>query len=346
MKRYFKQRFCEAFDAEWPIVVAGNEYQSSDVLMVYAPHDYDAYFTEWLEQQKTDARQRVKDNLLANGCLPRFNRLAERSLGGQVLPFVGAGMSKSSGFSLWSAFLKELAAEDPALVPTVEDLMRAGNFEGAAQCVADRFNVNILSEQVENYFGRQVFEVKGPVALLPLLFQQGCVTTNFDILLEKAYREYDVAFVAQYAGEELRRAPRDAASGQHVIFKIHGQADDDRGRVLTTAEYEKAYGEEGALPGVLNYLISNRSLLFLGCSLGLDRTVQALKEIKAGAELALPRHYAFLMDPGPEARPERRTDLEQAEIHPIWYPVEDEASDHDSCIEDLLVALAEGPIDE
>jgi hypothetical protein len=346
VKKYFEQRFCEALDSDWPIVVAGNEYQSSDVLRVYAPHDYDSYFTEWLEQQKTDARQRVRDSLLANGCLMRFNRLAERTIAGQVLPFVGAGMSKPSGFALWNIFLKDLASEDPALVPRVDELMRSGDFERAAQCIADRFNVNMLAEQVENYFGCEIFEVKGSVSLLPLLLKQGCVTTNFDVVLEKTYRENDLAFLAEYAGEDVKRAPRDAANGRHVIFKIHGRANDDRGRVLTSTEYDRAYGVDDTLAGVLNYLISNRSLLFLGCSLCLDRTVQALRAIKMGAGIPLPRHYAFLKDPGPDARPERREGLEQAEIHPIWYSVEDGASDHDSCIEDLLVALAEGPIDE
>ena len=223
--------------------------------------------------------------------------------------------------------------------------MRSGDFEDAAQCIADRFNVNILAEQVENYFGREKFEVKGPVLLLPLLFKQGCVTTNFDVVLEKAYCENDQEFLAEYAGEDVKRAPLAAANGRHVIFKIHGRVDDERGRVLTSTEYDHAYGVDGGLSGVLNYLTSNRSLLFLGCSLGIDRTVQALRAIKADSAVALPRHYAFLKDPGQDARPKRREELEQAEIHPIWYPVEHDASDHDSCIEDLLVVLAEGPID-
>ena len=345
MRKYFEQRFCEALDTDWPIIVAGNEYQSSEVLKVYAPQDFESYFTEWLEQQKTEAKQRVRENLAANGCLQRFNRLAERTTDEQVLPFVGAGMSKQSGFVLWSTFLKELAKEDPELMPRVDELICSGNFEEAAQCVADRFNINILAEQVENYFGREIFEVKGPVSLLPFLFKQGCVTTNFDVVLDKAYRENDREFLREYAGEDVKRAPREAANGQHVIFKIHGRADNVQGRVLTSTEYQNAYGKDGALPDLLNYLISNRSLLFLGCSLGIDRTVQALRKIKASSAVQLPRHYAFLKDPGPDVRPKRREELEQAEIHPIWYPVEDDAFDHDSCIEDLLISLGEGPID-
>ena len=346
MKQYLEARFCESLDAEWPIVIGSNVYSSSDVLKVYAPHDYEALFTEWVELQKTDARQRVKEFLSDNGCLPRFNRLAERVNSNLVMPFVGAGLSKPSGFSLWGAFLKELSNEDPALVPEIEALMEAGDFEGAAQRVADRFNENVLAEQVENYFDRRIFEVKGPVLLLPELFQQGCATTNFDIVLEKTYHDYGTDFTDDFAGEELKSAPRKAAAGANVLFKIHGHADNANGRVLTTAEYDAAYGTDGALPGLLANLVANRSLLFLGCSLGLDRTIQALRQIKADAGVDLPRHYAFLQDPGPEGRADRRTELERAEIHPIWYPIDDHTTDHDNRIEDLLIALIVGPIDE
>ena len=34
----------------------------------------------------------------------------------------------------------------------------------------------------------------------------------------------------------------------------------------------------------------------------------------------------------------------RAEIHPIWYPVENEETDHDMWLEDLLFALDGGPL--
>lgn len=346
MRNYLEPKFCEYLDTEWPIVIGHNEYPCSEVFKEYAPMDYESTFTEWIEDQKGEARQRVKETLEENGCLPRFNKLAERVLDDHVIPFIGAGMSKPSGFMLWGAFLTEIAKEDPELVPPINDLLAAYDFEGAAQAIAEHFTANILAENIENHFDRQVFDVRGPVGLLPSLFKRGCVTTNFDYVLERTFEDNGCDFVDSFSGEDVKRAPRVAAHEKHVILKLHGTADNHQGRVLTTNEYDDAYGEAGALPELLNFLVSNRSLLFLGCSLGVDRTVSALRELKAATALELPRHYAFLSDPGLENRAARRSELDQAEIHPIWYPVENHEYDHSNWIEGLLLALHGGPIND
>ncbi len=346
MKNYFEKRFCEYLDSEWPVVIGNNEYQGSDVFKVYAPADYESALSEWIEIQKSEAREKVKEILSDNGCLQRFNRLAERTIEDQVLPFVGAGMSKPSGFLLWEAFLKEVAREDPALLLKIEARINDYDYEGAAQEIADHFNENILAESVENHFDRRVFEIRGPVGLLPALFKRGCVTTNFDCILERVFKDNQLEFEEVFAGEEVRGMPRAVANDGHVIAKLHGAANNPRGRVLTTAEYDSAYGDEGALSQILSLLVSNRSLLFMGCSLGTDRTISALRHLKTENRLDLPRHYAFLEDPGPEQRVDRRSELDQAEIHPIWYPVENPEFDHDGWIESLLVSLHGGPIDD
>ncbi|WP_156013116.1 SIR2 family protein [Thioalkalivibrio sp. HK1] len=352
MKSYFENRFCEYLDSSWTVSIAGNEYQSSEVFKICDPTSYDASFTEWIEDQKDSARQRVKEFLSERGCLQRFNRLAEQVINNQVLPFVGAGMSKPSGFVLWRTFLKELAKEDSGVESKIEELILKGHFEDAAQCIVDHFNENILAEQVENYFYRQLFEVKGPVLLLPSLFNQGCMTTNFDIVLEKTYREHGSEFDNILVGDELKKICNNAEIDGHMLFKIHGSANNATGRILTTREYEEVYERDKSLPDLFAKLVVNRSLLFLGCSLSMDRTFQALRQIKininskkSNKRLNI-RHYALLADPGFEEIPCRRSDLEKAEIHPIWYPLKEGIMDHDSCIEDILVALSVGPINE
>ncbi|MBW4964061.1 SIR2 family protein [Sulfitobacter sp. CW3] len=331
-------------DANGPVVLGGNEYDSSEVFKVYAPHDYDANFTEWLADHKTIVRLRVAEELARNGCQPRFNRLAERQRSQQILPFVGAGLSRPSGFVMWRQFIEEVAQIDPALLLTVQQRMDAGDYEGAAQCICDAQNENRLAEQIENYFDRQFFEVRGPVKLLPLLFSLGCVTTNFDAVLEKSYEEHGLEFVTSYAGQQVLEAPRNSANTQHALFKLHGHANSANGRILTAREYDHAYGNDRALPGMIAYLAANRSFLFLGSSLSVDRTIRALQQIKANAPLNFSRHYAFLQDPGEGYREARAAELEQAEIYPIWYPVDDHDVDHDRWIEDYLVALEGGPL--
>ncbi len=82
----------------------------------------------------------------------------------------------------------------------------------------------------------------------------------------------------------------------------------------------------------------------MGCSLATDRTIIAMQEIKAMNESAGLRHYTLLADPGQANRTTRHTELNRAEIHPIWYPVENHETDHDMWLEDLLFALDGGPL--
>lgn len=344
MKKYFEPRFHDHLDDVSPVIWGGVPYPSGQAFHDHAPDDYEANMTEWLQGQQDDARNRVGEMLQECGCLQRFNRLAERHKERQILPFVGAGMSKPSGFPMWGAFLCELAQNDPAVLEKVEAAIEEGRFSDAAQVIADDFDENMLAEQIENYFAAQLFEPQGPVRLIPELFKLGCVTTNFDHVLEKVYEENAVNFAQVYAGAAIIDAPKEAASGENVLFKIHGTATSKNGRVLTTAEYAAAYGNESTVPGTLNHLITNRSLLFMGCSLATDRTITALQDIKKINGATGLRHYAFLADPGQESRTARHAELNEAEIHPIWYPVEDHETDHDRWLEDLLFALDGGPL--
>jgi len=341
---YFETRFHDYLEEVSPVIWGGEQYSSGQAFKDHAPTDYQLNLTTWLQEKQEESRARVREMLTDCGCLQRFNRLAERHLEQQILPFVGAGMSNPSGFPMWGAFLRELAQNDPHVLDKVEQAIEQGQYSDAAQIITDDFDENMLAEQIENYFASNVFTPQGPVRLIPELFRLGCVTTNFDHVLEKVYENNKQAFAEVFSGTNIIGAPRDAATGENVLFKIHGSAASRMGRVLTTSEYNSAYGSQRTVPGTLNHLISNRSLLFMGCSLSTDRTITALREIKAMNGASGLRHYAFLADPGQPNRTAKHTELQQAEIHPIWYPVDDHETDHDAWLEDLLFALDGGPL--
>jgi hypothetical protein len=112
--------------------------------------------------------------------------------------------------------------------------------------------------------------------------------------------------------------------------------------VLTGKEYLASYGDGGNYREIFKQLIANTSLLFLGCSLTVDRTIGVLREIRQAAVVETPRHFAFLPLSEGLDREARRNELGQADIHPIWYP----PRDHDQAIEDLLISLMEGGFHE
>ena len=95
---------------------------------------------------------------------------------------------------------------------------------------------------------------------------------------------------------------------------------------------------------MLSSVVTNRQLLFLGCSLSADRTVQALVDIKNHVKLHQPQHFAFLPLDDDTDREVRRQELIAANINPIWYPFKS-GDDHDEYIEALLVCLVDGGLD-
>ncbi|GAG99823.1 unnamed protein product, partial [marine sediment metagenome] len=126
---------------------------------------------------------------------------------------------------------------------------------------------------------------------------------------------------------------------RRVLVKLHGDAADRTDRVLTWRDYERAYGEREPLTAIMRFAMT-RPLLFLGCSLGQDRTVRVLEslaaELRGHRAEGLQVHYAIVEQPARKAefktRHRRLTDLG---IRPIWYP-----TGQHGMIADLLTYLA------
>lgn len=335
---YFRQRFIDELNDEGPVAIRTFEWPSVDVFKAMAPELYEGHFVDWLGAAKEAAKDRAREFLTENGCLDRFNRLSEQCEHQRVMPFVGAGLSRSTGFPLWGDFLQSLTTDFVACRPELEAHLAASRYEEAAQLMRDRMGNDIFDEAVQNTFGHRRKTIAGPIQLLPMCFRRGAITTNFDYVLDKVYDEAGCRFDGMLAGANLRDAPRRIGDHPHCLLRLHGEADTAIGRVLTREEYEANYGVAGSYREILRATINATSLLFIGCSLNIDRTIAALIEIKDAAVVATPRHYAFLPLTEGLDREARRAELGAADIHPIWYPPEN----HDQAIEDLLISLMEG----
>lgn len=339
---YFRQRFVDELNDEGPVAIRTFEWPSVDVFKTMDPDLYETHFIDWVGSAKEAAKERAREFLTESGCLPRFNRLSQQCENQRVMPFVGAGLSCSTGFPLWRDFLLSLTADFAACRPELEAHLNAARYEEAAQLMSDRMGNDIFDEAVQNTFCHRRRAISGPIQLLPQIFRRGVITTNFDYLLDLVYNDAGARFDSVLAGANLRDAPRRVGDHPHCLLRLHGEADTAIGRILTQAEYEANYGDEGSYRELLRATINTTSLLFMGCSLSVDRTISALVELKAMAQVATPRHYAFLpLTPGID-REARRVELGRADIHPIWYPPDN----HDQSIEDLLITLIEGGLHE
>jgi SIR2-like domain len=340
--RYFRQRFVDELNQNGPVTIAGFTWQNAEVFEAMAPNDYEATFTTWVQAQKQEAKERTAEFLRETQCLDRFRSLTAKVKTGNVLPFVGAGLSIPSGFRLWGAFLTSLLADAPQIRAQVEQMLTDRQYEEAAQLVHDTLGAGVFAEEIHNQLGSHRRAVSGPVALLPHLFQAEVFTTNFDYVATNAYTNAGLPFANDFSGERLREARQRIGNEPHCLLRLHGEADATPGRVLTRDEYNAAYNGDVTLTRILGALLGQRSLLFMGSGLQSDRTYSALFDIKAVSPGAPIRHYAFLPCPVDEERASRRAFLSQAEIHPIYYPPDE----HDQCIEDLLITLMEGGLND
>lgn len=274
-----------------------------------------------------------KQQILNIGQFPRnesrFDELKRARQRGFVIPFVGAGMSKSVGCPEWKEYLLKLCPDaefDPDAIR--QRLEIHGDFEGVMHDLVTKLGEARFNLDFERDF-TPPGDLSGPVLRLPDLFDSCAVTTNFDRVLEKAYEKCGKAFVEKTTGRGLVNAfYRAIPAGERYLLKLHGNLDNAAERVLNKSEYDDAYGNDGNIhfdrpvPKLLRRLYTSFSFLFLGCSLSFDRTIQTFTKIAqdVGAD-SLPHHYAILGYPGEateRAKLEQR--LADAHISAIWFP--------------------------
>ncbi|UEB31410.1 SIR2 family protein [Haemophilus influenzae] len=340
---YLERLFIEELNSEGEIIISGNSFFRHEILYTLDPEAYKDVFEFW----KTERKQRNLNE--ANRILDitsdnrnRFIRLKELFKEKKIIPFIGAGMSMSTGLTSWSEFLRSVQQETRTDRFYFEDLLSQGEFEEAAQYLDD-CSPSHLQEQLDNIFGRKYLfnEINGVICLLPKFFNNTpIITTNYDNILSTVYQKCDYPFSDELNGLYLEDLYNKLLDKQNFLLKIHGTFDKPQNRILTKNDYDKHYNDQTSkLKNCVESLFSS-SLLFIGCSLTIDRLIKALAEIvqEKGSE-NLPRHYAFLFsDPKKDVnRINKKEELAKSNIFPIWYD-----GDHDESIEALLELLNDG----
>ena len=340
---YLKPEFNEALKEEGRcyvqdgrIFIGGKHWAPEDVLSQISEDTYKEVFDGWIDMRKEDLIQIADDILDEFEQRERFERLKQSFDKKSVVPFVGAGISQPSGYPLWTPFLKKLVQHTDISIEALEARLIVGEYEEAAQDLADELGP-AFSERIESAFGDKK-EIKGVIQLLPKLFDCPIVTTNYDSLLKRCYDIQNLHFDEVISGHQATEISRFLASGDRVLVKLHGTAMSGLGRILTLGEYQANYEQNGVIGTVISAFCS-KTLLFIGCSLSVDRTIKAIEAyVNDKGHDNVPRHYAFLKaPPTQEAMNEKSRVLADANIFPIWYS----GGDHDQAVEALLQKLDE-----
>lgn len=311
----------------------------------------DAYLDEldhWEGQRQVNQHEAATAFIKASDQQAVFLDLVDAVRIGRIAPFVGAGLSRACGYPMWGEALRKIAQKLEGLaVQDIEPLMATYDYLQAAQVLHDA-----AADQVRHFIKtefRQRGAISGPVKLLPQLANGCIVTTNFDTVIEDLFREggqpLDGYMHGTQAGNNfVQRLLR----GERCILKLHGDAGQGNTHVFTRSQYQAAYGEpfafQNQLPRALRQIFISHSLLFLGCSLEQDKTLDLFKSVVDEAAFEIPDHFALLNEPSttPErARKEAR--LLQLKIRPLWYATPADADgrpDHSLLEQILKLAIA------
>ena len=244
-----------------------------------------------------------------------------------VVPFVGAGMSVPFGFPAWRPFL-ELQAPDATVRERIVDLLDDGQYEEAAERLLKELKGTPFQAAIADTFGEKRLPTPlpaGAIPQLPRLCLGPVLTTNFDPVLEKVFENARRPFEERILGMNVKALRGAFDQSRRVLVKLHGDAADSSSRVLTRSDYERAYGDREPLKAVLRFAMQARPLLFLGCSLGKDRTVRVMEalagELRKQKAEDLLEHYAVVERPRGNAEfAARHKRLKRLGIFPIWYP--------------------------
>jgi len=255
----------------------------------------------------------------------RFNQLIDRLESEMVVPFVGAGISVGCGFPTWANHLHQQGRTAGITKKQIEAWLTQGEFEQVIAHIEQVHGRDVFAQEIRDVFGKRG-SIQDITLLISEIFKDTLITTNYDQLLEQVFDTGADSEIQVINGVTAMETPD---PNKTTIIKIHGDIENPGRCILGKAQYDQAYGEaeldlDRAIPKMLRYYFTNNSLLFVGCSLNNDRTIQVFREVKARAgDYSFPQHFSIEQTPDDiKSLVARNSELARLGITAIWYPKE------------------------
>lgn len=244
-----------------------------------------------------------------------FDALREAYVAGNLIVFVGAGVSAAASLPTWPQLVVDLVARVRAegksqeTIAELDDLVRRGRLIDALSAVRHTLGeheFNIAIEKAVDDSGVPVPDVVKAVAELePKL--RAVITTNLDHLLERA-------FMGSWPA--LTSPPGDLAQRRGYILKLHGTRLDRSSWVFTRDDYDRATFGHSRHHETFASLFRAFPMLFVGYGLSDDDFDLTLAATRALAGPQPPAHFAVLKGP---VAPHRRRTLESSGLRLLEY---------------------------
>lgn len=227
----------------------------------------------------------------------RIERLIAQE--GDVVFFLGGGISQSVGYPSWGQLLlllidfgSSIGRLSDAQVQSARGLVLGGNFLPCGQLLRDCLGRR-MDDRLEEIFAEDQRSSRGVFDQLVRIPARGFLTTNYDSTLEDSY--------SAIHGRSLRHIGRDGHElvsqgkvARPFLWKIHGDAS-SRTAVISSADYERIQAN-GPLKRNLYSLFAGTTVVFLGYGLT-DHDLRTTLELLALDRMGHgPAHFAFMPD--------------------------------------------------
>jgi len=217
--------------------------------------------------------------------------LASVAANGDLVLFVGAGVSKNAGLPDWGGLLRDLAREAGMNEDELGALRDLGALD-QARAIELRMETSQRTQASKRILGQRIADAFSRVhgyalshALLAALPAREVITTNYDTLFERA---------SEAAGMTVSVLPHEPRSGaSRWVLKMHGCVMDPDNIVLTREDYMRYDLRRQALSGIVQALLLMRHMLFIGFSLRDDnfhRIADAVRRARVPAKADAQSH--------------------------------------------------------
>lgn len=235
-----------------------------------------------------------------------------------IIPFIGAGISRGCGLYSWSELLEKLASSYFSEIE-IEDLKKLNSLKFADKIIEKAGNTSMVMRKIRSIFNSASIHYTEIPYILLEEFSPLLVTTNYDNILETVSGNCQKGKITPLL-PCLQGQVNDAIQlNERKLLKIHGSIEEPSSFVFSSEQYELSYEEDGLIARYLKRIFEGKRVLFVGCSIEEDKTIEVLKTcIEQNDNLV---HYAILPRPTENNKfIERNIQLTKLGIQPIYFP--------------------------
>ncbi len=202
-------------------------------------------------------------------------KLSQAIAEGKCAVFVGAGLSVAAGYPSWKDLLKALmktAAPDGSQISAEQtreltDLIQDNDkILLAAEEIRERLGPDIFANELLAIFKEKKKPTPTHLKLMDIPFNFA-ITTNYDLLLEKAYvAKHKDDYPSAYTNSQAPDISAALWEGKYFILKAHGDVNDRGSLVLTERDYRKLIYRSNGYRSALASIFTMNTIVFLGVS--------------------------------------------------------------------------------